>query len=314
MARLYFSTELYPEAIESYKTALRLAPGHPEASPRLAWIYQQQQSRLDEAESVFQSSIKRYPDYWATHFELGVVFYYRDQTSTALAQWEKALTYAPDDVNTLSNVGVIYQRNGEWHMAHDYFERAYQANRTCQTCQNMGLVSYFEGKYDEAVKYYTFALQYCDTTKYNTWGNLAVAQYHAEGQRPKSVGTYRIAIRLALGELSVSPEDPVLIAALIDYYTMSGDWNNGSRWIAYGDSVASGDADVRFSSGAAYERHGERPTALRYLGDAIRFGYPIIEIERTPSLQELVQDPVFKQMISEEATGAKSPSSDASSN
>jgi tetratricopeptide (TPR) repeat protein len=312
-ARVYFWMELYPKAIERCKAALAVAPGQPLATRALAWSYNAE-DRFDEGASAFLASIRHSPDYWAAHFELGVLHYYRGHERTGLDQWKEALSYAPEDVTTLSNIGAIYQRDGEWRMAREYFERAYQLNRTCQTCQNMGLVSYFAGQYDEAAKYYTFALEYCDTTKYNTWGNLAGAQYYADGQRPRSIATYRRAIRLTLGDLSVRPEDPELISALIDYYTMSGDWDNGSRMIAYGDSLASDDADVCFSSAGAYERQGLRSTALRYLGNAIRLGYSIVEIERTPTFQELVQDPVFKRMISEEATGARTPSTDASSN
>lgn len=312
-ARVYFWMELYPEAIERCKTALAVAPGQPLATRALAWSYNSQ-DRFDEGESAFLAAIRHAPDYWATHFELGVFRYYRGRERAGLDQWREALRYASEDVTTLNNIGAIYQRDGEWHMARQYFERAYQINRTCQTCQNMGLVSYFEENYEEAAKYYTFALEYCDTTKYNTWGNLAGAQYYAEGQRDRSVATYRAAIRHALKDLAVQPEEPAVIAALIEYYTMSGDWDHGFQMIAYGDSVAGSNPVIAFFTGDAYERHGQRSTALRYLGNAIRLGYPIVEIERTPSLRDLVQDPVFKRMISEEATGQRTPSTDAPSN
>jgi hypothetical protein len=85
------------------------------------------------------------------------------------------------------------------------------------------------------------------------------------------------------------------------------------KMIAYGDSVAPDDADVLFAIGDAFERRGERQVALRYLRDAIRHGYPLVEIERTPSLADLVEDPVFKQMIAEEEIGGQPPSSNASS-
>jgi serine/threonine-protein kinase len=297
--RLYSMMELPPRSIECFKTALATAPGHPESSMRLAWIYDGE-GRFDEAESLFLDSIRRYADFWATYFELGVLYYYHDRTEDALANWKKALDYAPGDVTTLSNIGAVYHGTGRWQLARQYFQRAFQISPTCETCSNMGLSYYFRGEYEEAARYYEFALEYCDTTEYDNWGNLAASLFWVDGQRERALETYRRAIRLAERARTARPDDHAIIRRLIDYYAMSGDRHKGLRMIAYGDSVAGDDASVLFRIGDAYELFGERQLALRYIGNALRRGYSLEEIETTPTLRELIKDPVFQEMRSTE--------------
>jgi tetratricopeptide (TPR) repeat protein len=307
--RLYYFSELYPQAAERHRAALVIAPGHPEASDRLAWSYNAE-GRFDEAESALRQSIRRYPDYWYTHLELGVLYYQRDRLDNALDSWDAALRFAPNDVTTLNNIGAVHHLQNEWTLARDYFQRAFQISPTAETCANMGLSLYFMGEYGEAARYYEFALEYADTTDFQPWGNLATAQYWAAGQRNAAMKTYAIAIRHASRSLQMDPENPYIIAALVDYYTMSGRWDDGFNMITYGDSVAPNDADFLFASADAYERHGDREIALRYLRNAIHHGYSVAEIERTPSLVALTDDPLFKQMISGEQPGTTSVSSD----
>jgi tetratricopeptide (TPR) repeat protein len=308
-ADLYFHMELYPKAVEFAEAALRTAPGHPRASRRLGWAYNRQ-NRFDEAQSVFLNSIRRFPDCWITHFNIAFFYYFRDRLDEAFASWEKALEYAPNDVTTLNNIGAVHHLTGEWEVAGQYFERAFKIRPTEDTCGNMGLSYFFRGEYEESARYYKFALEYADTTQHENWGNLAAAQYWAEGQRDEALESYKTSIRHALREFRSRPEDPYLIAALIDHYSMIGQRDNCLRMVTYGDSVAGDDTDVLSAIGNAYEILGDRLLALRYFREAIRYGHPAVEIERMPSLKELVKDPLFEQMISEEV-GEHSQQSDA---
>lgn len=173
---------------------------------------------------------------------------------------------------------------------------------------------FYDGKFDESTRYYEFALEYCDTTEYDTWGNLAAAQYWTDDGREQAIERYKIAQRHLTREFQADPENPYLIATMIHYSTRAGDWETGRQMIAYGDSIAGNDANVLLEAGGAYEHMGNRRLAMRYVVDAVKQGYPVIEIDRIPSLRELVNEPVFKQMISQEIEGETTPPNDASSN
>lgn len=300
----YYYMQRYDEAIERLQGALALVPGHPRTSKTLARIYHRVQGRYDEALSIYNDAIRHFPDYWMTHFELGLFYYYSDEQDKAIAAWKDALAFAPDDVTTINNIGASYHHAGEWESARQYFKRAFQIRPACSSCQNMGLTAYFDGKYEESTRYYEFALEYCDTTSFEAWGNLAAAMYFAEGRRSEAKEVFRKAIRHLKRDFRVSPENPFLISAMITYHAMSGDERTSRRMIQYGDSVASDEPDVLFAIGDAYELFGERELALRYIGNAIRHGYALSEVERTPNLADLRSDPLFKQMIYAEQPAA----------
>jgi len=298
-AEAYFDLGEYERAIEHCEKALTIVPGQPRACLRLGWSYHKQ-DRYDEAESAFRSAVLHFPDYWATEFELGVFYYFRDRMDQAIAAWEKALEFAPNDVTALNNIGAVHYVRDNWATAREYFQRAFQISPTCDTCSNVGLLLYYEQDFAQSASYYEFAIEYCDTTDYLVWGNLASAQYWAEGQRDAAITTYQTAIRHAEREFQTDPENPDIVSPLISYYSMSGDEENASRMIDYGLRVAGESSKVLYSIGHAYEKRNERQRALKYLGDALRRGYALSEIERTPMLQELIEDDRFKKMVARE--------------
>ncbi|MFH1754383.1 MAG: hypothetical protein ABIA59_01655, partial [Candidatus Latescibacterota bacterium] len=71
------------------------------------------------------------------------------------------------------------------------------------------------------------------------------------------------------------------------------------------------DETVLYAIGDAYEIFNNRTAALRYLGDAVRRGFPISEIKATPELSDLVEDPIFQQVIA--GADQSDPSSPGSS-
>ncbi len=292
----------YEQAIAHCQKALSIVPGQPKACLRLGWTYHRQ-DRYDEAESAMRAAVIHYPDYWATEFELGVLYYFHDRLDHAIAAWKRALEFAPNDMTVLNNIGAVYYVRDDWATAREYFQRAFQISPTCDTCSNIALLLYYEQDFEQSAAYYEFAIEYCDTTDFLVWGNLASAQYWTEGQRDAAARTYKTAIRHAERELRADPENPNIVSPLISYYSMSGDEENASRMIDYGLRVAGESNKVLYSIGHAYEKRDERQRALRYIGEALRRGYALSEIERTPMLNDLVEDDRFKRMVASELSG-----------
>jgi len=294
-AHTYYYLENLDLAAEYSRSALGISPGDPQASVRQANAYYLQ-DRHDEAESLLRAAITHSPDYWAAHTELGLLYWKSDRTREAISASERAALLAPNDVTTVNNLGVFYYDIGEWDKVHEYAERAFHISPNCETCSNMGWVAYYGGDYAESARFYEFAIEYCDTTDFELWGNLGAAQYWADGLRERSRSSFHRAIHHGEHELARDPENHMLIAQLISYYALSGDVPNARRMMRYGEVHAGEVADVLFSIAGAHELFDERAPALRYLGAAMRHGYSIPEIETTPSLAGLVEDPLYIEL------------------
>jgi hypothetical protein len=61
------------------------------------------------------------------------------------------------------------------------------------------------------------------------------------------------------------------------------------------------DATVTRLAAGAYEQIGDRAAALRWLGEALRGGYPRDQIEKDPGLEALRADPRYGKL----ATGVR---------
>ncbi|MBC8424958.1 protein kinase [bacterium] len=307
LAQVFYFLEDLEQAVEYCGAALRSGPGDLQASLWLTWTYQLQ-DRYDEAESALRDAIAHSPDFWANHTELGVLYWRTDRPEEAISATEKAARFAPNDVTTINNLGGFHYHRDEWGKVREYFERAYHISPNCQTCGNMGWLAYYEGKYAESTRYYEFATEYCDTTNYELWGNLAAAQYWTKGLRARSGQSYARGIYYAEQEFERDPENHTIISSLINSYAFSGDLVNARRMIRYGEEHAGDGSEVLFSIACAHELFHERAAALRSIEAALRRGYPLYEIENNPSLADLVIDPLYIEMKNAINTGVATES------
>lgn len=300
IAGYIFASEGRPEdAIGAYQKALSIEPGQVEAS---RWLARKlvQQDRFAEAENLLRRAIDEHPDYWLAQRYLALIYHHAGKNDEATQWYQAALAFAPQDVPSLNNLGLIYHADGEWALARDYLERSFRLNPNCATCSNLGLLLYYQHRFYESAGYYEFALEYCDSTTddyFQVWGNWGKALYWSDSHHDQAAGAFAEAIRRAEDRLNEDPGDPMVITNLIDYYYFSDDHENTDRMIKYGERVAGNNKDVLFSIGNAYEKNGNRELALRYVGDAIKRGYSIPEINSTPLLSNLIKDERYKSML-----------------
>ena len=110
---------------------------------------------------------------------------------------QRSIRLAPRDATTLNNLGAVHYRNNEWADARKMFQQAFHISPDCESCNNVATALYFDRKYQEAVHYFEYAIQYCDTNDCTTWGNLASALYWTKDGPDKARPVYAHAVRKA---------------------------------------------------------------------------------------------------------------------
>jgi tetratricopeptide (TPR) repeat protein len=296
LGEIYRKTGKSDSAIIWYDAVIKKDPGNPLACRRLSYIYRDQK-RYGESESILQAAIDRRTDYFESHRFLAKYYYDADMAEEAIRKFNETLALAPKDAYCHNLLGAIYHHRGDTSEARKHFELAFTLLPNCATCCNVGLILFFEKQFKESASYYQLAIEYCGENNHVVWGSWASSLYWVEGDRDRSVELYQKAIELAKRELADEPGSPFLIGCLIEYYAAIRDTTETFRMIAHADSLALDDQEVLYAVGDAYEIFGNRTTALRYLGDAVRRGFPVSEIEATPELEDLVQDPIFQRVI-----------------
>jgi len=295
MSYVYLWMKRGDERIDVLEKGIRERPKSIRLAEDLGWAYAEEQ-RYDEALTTFKRLIGRTADYAYGHWSAGWVYWKTGDRKNELTSNERAYELAPGSYRVLNSLGLYFDAEGDFSRARDYFERAYLAEPNCASCSNVGRVLYFEKRYKESARYYEYALDYCDTTQYAYWANLAGSLYYVEGQRDQAKTLYRHAIQLAHARLMAVPDDADTAAMLADFYSMIDDRDHAFALL----DRASGSAEPRsvFRIAQVYEHFGQRTQALSYMDRALQLKMPMHEVINEPLMSELLKDPRFAKMSS----------------
>ena len=111
----------------------------------------QKQSKLDQAEGIYQEVLKAVPGHPdALHF-LGVLYYQRDQTDAAIESISKAIEASPEYMDAHNNLGNIYMEKGRIKEAEVQYRRTVELAPThVGALNNLGTVLRALKQFDEA--------------------------------------------------------------------------------------------------------------------------------------------------------------------
>jgi Flp pilus assembly protein TadD len=127
------------------------------------------------------------PRDWRPVAVLAIALEQSDRDADALAAHQKALTLAPDNPATLTNLGLYYATHGDPAAAEPLLRRAADApGATAQERQNLALVLGLQGKLDEAVQ-----LERRDLPPDQVQSNLAYLHAAADPPAPRTWDSVR---------------------------------------------------------------------------------------------------------------------------
>ena len=109
------------KAIEAMTQASRLNPTDVNNLLNLGMAYFRL-GRVDDAEKAFRAITAQNDRYAPAHNGLGLVAVERQDTETARREFEKALEVNPDDLNSLLDLGILYQKTGDNKQALHYLQ------------------------------------------------------------------------------------------------------------------------------------------------------------------------------------------------
>lgn len=127
---LFFTSprRLYGQAIEAYNKAVELYPEYAEAYVALGEVMSAQGKR-DEAIAVYQKALAFEPDDPRIHFGLGKIYYNENGLyHEAVAAYQRAIQIDPRYLEAYLNLGEVYEEKGLYQEAADSYERALQVN------------------------------------------------------------------------------------------------------------------------------------------------------------------------------------------
>jgi tetratricopeptide (TPR) repeat protein len=161
---------------------------------------------------------------------------------------------------------------------------------------NLGTAYFYQGRYADSAAAFERALSLNDRN-YRVWRNLGAAYRWVPGQRAKAQAAYERAAAMAERDLQVNSRQPEVLMHLADCYSILDQPDRARDYLRQALALGDGDVALLYTAGNVYEQLGDRDRALDAIGRAIRQGYPLDQVQRSPDLVRLRSDPRFKQLL-----------------
>lgn len=227
---------------------------------------------------------------------LGVFYYSRSNYDEAAKMFQEVIALAPDNYRGYSNLGGIYLLQGQYTEAVPLFTRAIGIQPTADAYSNLGTTYFYLRDFRESAEMFADAVKR-DNQNFVIWGNLANAEVRVVGRQSQADDAYRQAIRLAERELLVNPRDTRALAALADYYSMTGDKSRALDYIHRALALGASESSVLFKAAQVYEQLGQSDDAVTCLLKALDAGYSPTMARDMPVFDALRSDPRLRGQL-----------------
>ena len=168
--------------------------------------YADAQGHLEDAESLYQISLQRYPDDFETLSSYAHLLRRNGRAQESIAQYETLLRIAPDDTRTHVELATAYATLGRFRQAVEEYERAFQIDPAYRNSGNVsrdyGMALILNGDLQKAEALFSSQLQ-SEKTRENGLRSMALLDLY-RGR----YGSARSLLRQAL-ELDGKAEEPL---------------------------------------------------------------------------------------------------------
>jgi tetratricopeptide (TPR) repeat protein len=150
---------MYADAETLWQTTLRRNPNSWMAQTNLGICFSQL-GRMDEAIAHFQKALQIKPDIARAHYNLGLSFFQLGRLDEAILHYQKALEIQPDYPEAHNNLGVCLSQKGRLAEAIPHFQKELEIQPANASAQyNLGNGYFLLGRLDEAILHYQRALE-----------------------------------------------------------------------------------------------------------------------------------------------------------
>lgn len=291
---LYTATGRYQKAEEAYLGALTIDPTSAVSLVGLGEVYRLQQ-RPEDAEASLRKATGLRPGDWTAYNALGIFLFRSGRYLEAAQQSRNVVELDSSNFKVLDNLGSALMLAGEFAQAEPAFQRALDIRPRASTYSNLGLLLYYQSRFDDAVAAHRHAVELAEKD-YLMHSNLGDALWHA-GDRPVANSEFASAETLALDALEVNSNDAFVLMDLAWINTMLGKREEAGGYIERSLALVPDDPYVHYIEGLMLNNDGTTNAALAALQRAINLGYPSQLLAADPNLANLRSQSKFAALL-----------------
>jgi tetratricopeptide (TPR) repeat protein len=155
----------------------------------------QSSGKLDAAKAIFEELLEANSEDFEAHYNLGLIFYRKNDFDQAIAHLERATSINPSDVGALNNLGVVYKRAKKYLKAVVAYDEALKLDPNyVDAHSNLSNLYREMGANDKAILAAQTALK-IDDKHLTSWVNLGIV-YQKMGQFAKAIDHFKTALTI----------------------------------------------------------------------------------------------------------------------
>ena len=285
----------HADALQSFDRALTLRPNDASALTGRADALRGL-GRAADAEAAYQKAIRVHPESVGAHMRYGEFCYLRGRHADAATQFRLATEISPELSIAWSNLGATLQalnRNAE---ALGALQRSIALKPSAPGFENLGNLQFSLSQYDEAVKSYERATQIAPAD-FVAWSNLGDARKWSKTSRDRAGDAYARAVTVARSTLSVNPNDAYTRAAMAACLAQNGELDEAQKEIRRALEIDPTNAMVLYKAALVAVLRGNTDSAISWIEQAVKSGYPVSQIVKDPEFTSLRQLPSFRSAV-----------------
>jgi tetratricopeptide (TPR) repeat protein len=264
----------YPALLASSGEANRLLGRALEAS-----------GRLPEALSSYRAAVRLSPESWLCHNDLAAVLRTLGQLEEAGQQLREVTRLNPDSPAGYSNLGVALLEAGKLEDAQQNFEMALERRIAPETYFDLGIATYYGRRYASAIPFFQSAIRLRPQSDEYV-AALADALWHS-GNRNAARQAYSQALGLLDQSERSRPLDTEQRCRRALCFARLGDFDSARSALNAPTTADPQDQTVLYTAAVIAVLEGHRAAAKEHIANALRQGYPAGLAKVDPDLKDL---------------------------
>ena len=255
----------------------------------------QRQQKFDEAETMLLTAIELQPGNWNNIDALGAHYFNTGQYSDAVNAYRRVVFLDPTNWRGLGNLGTALMLAGDFDAASGPLEESLSIEEDVDFLSNLGVIYYYLGQYDRAVELHRKALSEMPRSV-SAWLNLGDA-LRFSSYPDEAASAYREASVLAAEEAIVAPNSADSLYLRAWALASLGNRDEAGTLIRQALSIAPRDPYADYFDALIKVSGGDQAGALDALERAVANGYPMVMLTADPLLSDLRYEQEFSTLF-----------------
>jgi TolB-like protein/DNA-binding winged helix-turn-helix (wHTH) protein/Flp pilus assembly protein TadD len=294
LGNLYERMGREEETIAAYDRALAINPNSIAAMQGLARAYGREQ-RFGEAQALLTKAAHLQPGNWRLMDSLGSLFFLAGEYARAAEAYRQVLSIDPDNWQGMGNLGSALLMSGDFDNAAIALQRSVDIEPDLPNLTSLAIIYYYLGRFDESVAIHRQLVDSFPESEV-AWMNLADSLLFSS-DADEAVDTYRKAAELAQKQLSLNPQDPMVLCRTAWATVMAGEAAGAGGLLRRALDLAPGNPYVHYYDALLKTQRGDLHAALDALSIALANGFPSVMLISEPLLADLKDEERFSALI-----------------